>query len=204
MTTVLIVDDYASVRSTVRSLLKEQGIDVCGEASDGKEALEKVGELRPDIVLLDIAMPRMNGIEAAPEIHRLAPSAGIVFLTNHPVSLFDESARWSQGFVNKLDTGTDLIPTLNRLLQPYPPGVKGPLKYYWQHSVWDALTSSGASQRAKVDMARHAIAARLIGIHAVEPDEESALNEAVQALRKLAAEIAPSDTTASSPSGPAD
>jgi YesN/AraC family two-component response regulator len=70
VSTVLIVDDQRLIRQGVRSLLSRHStVNICGEASDGEEAVQKVGELHLDIVLLDIEMPQMNGIQAAQQIH---------------------------------------------------------------------------------------------------------------------------------------
>src|SRR5713226_4241644 len=80
---ILIVDDNAAVRTTVRLLLDWHSFQVCGEAKDGLEAIEKVIELKPDIILLDINMPGMNGVKAAYEIRRISPQTKIVFLTIH-------------------------------------------------------------------------------------------------------------------------
>lgn len=64
-TRILIVDDYSVARKTVRSLLVWHSLEVCGEAENGKQAIEKVRQLKPDLVLLDINMPVMNGVQAA-------------------------------------------------------------------------------------------------------------------------------------------
>jgi CheY-like chemotaxis protein len=194
VSTVLIVDDHASIRESVRSLLGRcSTIDICGEAKDGKEAVEKVGELRPDIVLLDITMPRMNGIQAAQEIHRILPSTKILFFTIHPLSLYDEGAPWSQGFVSKLAAETHLIPTLNHLLQTKPQGLNGPLRYQWQHSVMDAFAASASdSSPSRIEIAERAIAIRLADLKAPDRDEQIALNEALRALRQLISETEPS------------
>ena len=67
---VLLVDDNPVVRQIVRQILeKESAIKICGEAEDGMEALERAKSLQPDIVILDLSMPRMSGLEAAPRIH---------------------------------------------------------------------------------------------------------------------------------------
>jgi DNA-binding NarL/FixJ family response regulator len=113
---ILIVDDHQAVRTTLRELLDWHSFQVCGDAQDGKEAIEKVIELKPDIVLLDINMPDMNGIAAAQEIRRVSPSTKIVFLTVHDAPNFKVGARpWAHGFVPKSAAGTELIPTLNRV-----------------------------------------------------------------------------------------
>jgi DNA-binding NarL/FixJ family response regulator len=113
---ILIVDDNATARVTIRSLLDWHGFQVWGEARDGKESIEKVIELKPDIVLMDINMPGMNGITAATEIRRIAPQTKIVFLTVHDGPGFRAGTKpWAHGFVPKSAAGTELIPTLNRL-----------------------------------------------------------------------------------------
>lgn len=113
---ILIVDDHQAVRTTLRELLDWHSFQVCGDAQDGKEAIEKVIELKPDIVLLDINMPDMNGIAAAQEIRRVSPSTKIVFLTVHDAPDFKVGARpWAHGFVPKSAAGTELIPTLHRV-----------------------------------------------------------------------------------------
>jgi len=85
---ILIVDDHHAARTTLRELLDCHSFQVCGDAQNGKEAIEKVMELKPDIVLLDINMPVMDGITAAYEIRRVAPATKIVFLTIRDGPLF--------------------------------------------------------------------------------------------------------------------
>jgi two-component system, chemotaxis family, chemotaxis protein CheY len=89
---ILIVDDLAAVRKTVRSFLNESGFDVCGEAVDGYDAIQKAAELKPDLILLDFAMPRMNGIEAAPILKKMLPDTPIVLLSSHYAALQDRGA----------------------------------------------------------------------------------------------------------------
>lgn len=79
---IMIVDDYKEWRLRLRSFLEPlPGFRVVAEAADGVEAVEKAAQLLPDIVLLDIGMPLLNGIEAAPRIRRASPQSGIIFLT---------------------------------------------------------------------------------------------------------------------------
>jgi DNA-binding NarL/FixJ family response regulator len=113
---IFIVDDHHGARITIRELLDWHSFQVCGDAQNGKEAIERVIELKLDIVLLDINMPGMNGIIASAEIRRVAPSTKIVFLTILDTPSFKVAARpWAHGFVPKSSAGKDLIPTLERV-----------------------------------------------------------------------------------------
>jgi YesN/AraC family two-component response regulator len=90
---------------------------VCGEAKDGKEAIEKVKELSPDVVLLDVNMPVMNGMQAAFEIRRISPTTKILFLTVLGPDETKAGARLlADGYVMKSAAGTELLPALERLL----------------------------------------------------------------------------------------
>ena len=81
---VLIVDDNTLVRRMLRSWLEQHSEwDVCGEAENGKLAVERLQELQPNIVILDLQMPVMNGLEAAREIKRLAPNTALIIFTAH-------------------------------------------------------------------------------------------------------------------------
>lgn len=80
---VLLADDHAVLRDGLRAILKEEGFEVIGEASDGQEAVDLAERLSPQLAVLDISMPRMNGIDAAREIRRLSPQTKIVLLTMH-------------------------------------------------------------------------------------------------------------------------
>jgi DNA-binding NarL/FixJ family response regulator len=83
----LIVDDSPEVRSVIRAFLQiKVGMSVCGEAGNGVEAIEKAKELKPDLILLDLVMPLMNGVEAASVLKRLLPQSRIVLF-----SMYDEA-----------------------------------------------------------------------------------------------------------------
>ena len=79
--TILIVDDHPLTRSALAALLGQHGFSVVGEAADGEAAIEQARELRPDLVLLDLSMPGMNGLEALPRLREAAPTAEVVVLT---------------------------------------------------------------------------------------------------------------------------
>jgi DNA-binding NarL/FixJ family response regulator len=78
---LLIVDDDAIIRSALRSFVEADGYKVCGEAGDGIEAIEQAAELQPDLILLDLAMPRLNGAEAANVLRRAMPKVPIILFT---------------------------------------------------------------------------------------------------------------------------
>ncbi|HEX3806749.1 MAG TPA: response regulator transcription factor [Gaiellaceae bacterium] len=78
---VLIVDDHPLTRGALAGLLAQHGFDVVGEAGSGAEAITQAGELQPDLVLLDLSMPEMSGLEALPHVRHAAPTAEVVVLT---------------------------------------------------------------------------------------------------------------------------
>lgn len=80
---ILVVDDNPTVRRLIREQLEASGLSVCGEAEDGVDAIEKVQTLTPDLIILDVAMPRMNGLDAAREISKIRPDAPIILNTLH-------------------------------------------------------------------------------------------------------------------------
>jgi DNA-binding NarL/FixJ family response regulator len=80
---VLIVDDSGVVRKALREFLERQdGWEVCGEAANGREGIEKAQQLKPDVIVLDLSMPVMNGLEAARELTRLLPSVPLLMWTS--------------------------------------------------------------------------------------------------------------------------
>lgn len=116
---ILIVDDHQPTRRTIQSLLESNYMAVCGEAENGKLAVEKVKELKPNIVILDYAMPVMNGIQAAYEIRRVAPATKILFFSVHdsPDMIHAAHVMGADAFVRKSAAAAELLPALNRLLQ---------------------------------------------------------------------------------------
>lgn len=116
---ILIVDDHETVRRGVRVLLSSRrDWVVCGEAGDGFEAVEKAKRLRPDVVLMDISMPRMDGVEATRIIRREVPESRIIIVSqNDPVVASSQAAEIDAGgYVNKADLARDLLPALESLL----------------------------------------------------------------------------------------
>jgi DNA-binding NarL/FixJ family response regulator len=115
---ILIVDDHEIVRQGVRAVLEGQaGWVVCGEASTGREAVAKAVDLRPDIVILDISMSELNGLEATRQIRRLVP-AKILILTVHESEqvVTEVLAAGADGYVLKADAGRKLVEAVRALL----------------------------------------------------------------------------------------
>jgi two-component system, NarL family, nitrate/nitrite response regulator NarL len=117
---LLIVDDHEVVRLGVRSLVgRNPTCSVCGEASNGKEALEKIAELMPDVVILDLTMPVMNGIDTAEEMHRIAPFIKIILFSMHDMPATVQMLR-ADAFVAKSSAARDLPVALERVLNTLP------------------------------------------------------------------------------------
>ena len=112
---VLMVDDHAILREGLRALLSYyEDVEVVGEAQDGGEAVARAGELLPDVVLMDIAMPGMNGLEATRLIRGQYPQTRVLVLTQHedPQYVVPLLQAGASGFVTKRALGTDLINAL--------------------------------------------------------------------------------------------
>lgn len=117
---VLVVDDFAPWRRFVSSTLhKQTELQVIGEVSDGLEAVQKVEELRPDLILLDIGLPTINGIEAAERIHRNNPEARILFLTqnNDPEVVRRALLNGARGYILKMDAKCELLAAIEAVIR---------------------------------------------------------------------------------------
>jgi len=115
---ILIADDHVVVRSGVRALLEAHpGWQVCDEAVEGREAVEKASRLRPDVVILDIGMPLLNGLDAARQIKEASPQSEVLILTLHESEqvireVLDSGAR---GYVLKSDASGALVNAVEAL-----------------------------------------------------------------------------------------
>lgn len=89
---ILVVDDHAVVRQGIQTLMGGQ-YQICGEAENGLEAIQKTKELQPDLVILDVNMPVMNGLDAAREIRRLCPLTQILILSLHDTEQLERDAK---------------------------------------------------------------------------------------------------------------
>jgi DNA-binding NarL/FixJ family response regulator len=101
--TVLIVDDHPSFRATARALLEAEGFSVVGEAADGAEAIEKAAGLRPDVLLLDVQLPDLDGFEVCRRVSRNGGSPAVVLVSSRDASDFGDliPSSGARGFVPK-------------------------------------------------------------------------------------------------------
>ena len=117
---ILIADDHDVVRKGICAILAScKDLEVCGEAADGCEAVDKARKLQPDAVILDISMPRLDGFAAAREIKKILPEVPIVFLSMHdgPSVIEQAKSAGGQAYVKKMQAGSDLLKALDAVLQ---------------------------------------------------------------------------------------
>ena len=116
--TIILADDSEQWRLQIRRILDSRlDWEIVSEAADGKQALEKVQELCPDVVLLDIGMPVMNGLAAGREIRRICPGANIIFVTESSLDTIREAAlEIGEGYVLKRNALRELLPAVAKYL----------------------------------------------------------------------------------------
>jgi DNA-binding NarL/FixJ family response regulator len=117
---ILLVDDHPIVRQGLKTLLEGRaGWEVIGEASDGAEAVEKAKDLSPDVMVLDVTMPRMNGLEACRLLRRQAPHLEILFVTQHdsPQMMREALDAGARGYVVKSNAARDLLAAVEAVSQ---------------------------------------------------------------------------------------
>jgi len=120
MIRVLVVDDFEQWRRFVSVVLKQEpSFDVVGEVSDGLQAVEKVQQLQPDLVVLDVGLPHLSGIEAAKRIGELAPRSRILFLTQNRTPEVAEECfgAGASGYVVKVHAGKELLIAAQTVVQ---------------------------------------------------------------------------------------
>lgn len=121
---ILIADDHAVVRAGLRTLLESRnGWEVCAEATDGRDAVEKTAKLKPDVAVLDIGMPLLNGVEATRQIHKSSPRTEVLILTMHESDDLVQQVveAGARGYILKDDADRVLLAAVDalRLHKPY-------------------------------------------------------------------------------------
>ena len=120
---ILVADDHQVVRTGLRALLESKsGWQVCAEAGNGREAVEKAGQLKPDVAVLDIAMPLLNGVEATRQIRKLSPQTEVLILSMHDSELLIQEVleAGAHGYILKDDADRNLIAAVDALRQHKP------------------------------------------------------------------------------------
>jgi len=139
--TVLLADDHTLIRESLRMLLEvENDIQVVGEAGDGRQAVEMTRKLRPAVVIMDIAMPLLNGLEATRQIHQDIPDTKILILSCHSHDAYVESAMTSgaMGYLNKQSSAHLLCEAVKEIFQGHTfvcPDISQRRKHYNRKSV---------------------------------------------------------------------
>lgn len=117
--TIVIADDFAAFRRFLRLVLQENGFHNVAEASDGLEAVAKAAELQPDLVLLDIGMPNLDGMKASAQIRSVAPEAKILFVSQNtdPEIVRAALSDGAGGYVCKSELNRELLPAIEAVLE---------------------------------------------------------------------------------------
>jgi len=119
ITRILVVDDFQPFRAWVLSVLRDKPtLRVVAEACDGARAVQKAQELRPDLILLDIGLPKRNGIEVARQVRDLSPNSKILFLSQETASevLQEAMDAGAAGYVSKSKAGAELLQAIDGVL----------------------------------------------------------------------------------------
>lgn len=115
---ILIVDDHELVRSGVRSVLAgRRDFDICGEAVDGQDAIEKARQLNPDVIVMDVSMPKLNGLDATREIQRILPQTAVLVLSQHnsPEMMRQALNAGARGYVVKSAIAANLVSGIEKV-----------------------------------------------------------------------------------------
>jgi DNA-binding NarL/FixJ family response regulator len=115
---ILLVEDFEPWRRFVCSMVeKELALEIVGEVSDGLVAVDKASELKPDLILLDIGLPRLNGLEAARQISKISPKPKILFVSQESSpTIVQEAMRIGSGFIVKTKAFTELLPAISAVM----------------------------------------------------------------------------------------
>jgi DNA-binding NarL/FixJ family response regulator len=152
---VLIVDDHEVVRKGVRSLLVRSGYDVCGEGVDGEDAIAKAKELKPDVIVMDVSMPRLNGLETTRQVRGVLPGIQVVILSQHesPEMLRQAVSSGAHAYVTKSSIGKDLLTAIEKVGR--------------HETFFDSAGSGVTSEASPSTRRKRSIAARLLSRRSV-------------------------------------
>ncbi|MCU0588570.1 MAG: response regulator transcription factor [Syntrophobacteraceae bacterium] len=151
---VLIADDHPLFRQGIRSLIeKDSDIEVVGEAGDGFELLELAKKVPADLVIMDIAMPRIQGLDATREVKRLSPQMGVLILTMHNSRqyLYHAMSAGADGYLLKEDAHADLVTAIRTIQQG---------RFYISPLVADQVTDILVQKSRGEDLAQDALSPR--------------------------------------------
>ncbi|MFY9742458.1 MAG: PAS domain S-box protein [Candidatus Sulfotelmatobacter sp.] len=176
---LLVVDDHEVLRRGVRSLLQDQpNYEVCGEAVDGQDAVEKARELKPDVIVMDISMPRLSGLEATSLIRSSLPDCEVVLLSQHDAPEMARQAlkAGARGYVIKTSMARDLICAVERVSRgeySYDPSFSGLTTRTANSDVQEIIQRSGALEQAlreSEQLYRSTFEVAGVGVSHVAPD----------------------------------
>ena len=195
---ILVVDDHEFVRKGICAVLaSESTLTLCGEAVDGQDAIEKAQSLRPDVVVMDISMPRLNGLQATREIRRLLPETEVVIVSQHESAEMMRQAlkAGARGFVVKSSVSSKLLSTIERIrsneqfVEPLPveTGVEFDAQAALQRSavLEQALRRSGE----ETEMAEQQLRQLVESLEARVSERTRELAQAERKLRDLSANL---------------
>ncbi len=136
--TILIVDDHPAVRAGLKNLISGRaGWSICGEAADGEEAVALAIQLRPSVIVMDISMPRLDGLEATRRIRERLPTVEVVIVSQHDSEqvVFEAQRAGARGFVMKSHLSADLLPALEAALL-HNARISAPISKAWQNAIF--------------------------------------------------------------------
>lgn len=146
---ILVADDHHVVRTGLRTLLEtKSGWEVCAEAADGREAVEKAGELMPDVAILDIGMPLLNGVEATRQIRKMSPKTEVLILTMHDSEILIQEVleAGARGYILKDDADRNLIAAVGALSH-HKPYLSSRVSKVFSNTVLSSSDDSGSDRR---------------------------------------------------------
>jgi DNA-binding NarL/FixJ family response regulator len=151
---ILLADDHEMLRRGLRAILTEQpGWEICGEAVDGRQAVELAQKLRPDVIVMDIAMPQLNGLEATRQIRRVLPRAEILVLTSDDSEALvrEVLTAGARGYVLKNDVSRVLVQAVENLSRHRP---------YFTSKVAELLLQDFGREKGMAEPAEDPLTAR--------------------------------------------